>query len=131
MNRCLSVISQKYLAVYLQPRSTCCFVDISIGNCANILKLDAKGVNLSRVKHPTAYNKLFGSGGAAEGTRAVLAYQLAVFKLIDYSKNEILYVKNTFSITYNPEYLSSHTCKALTKEIILGKREISWTSLMK
>lgn len=55
-----------------------------------IHKLDAKGVNLSRVKHPTDYNKLFGSGGAAEGTRAVLAYQMAVFKLIDYSKNEVL-----------------------------------------
>jgi hypothetical protein len=55
-----------------------------------IQKLDAKGVNLSRVKHPTDYNKLFGSGGAAEGTRAVLAYQMAVFKLIGYSKNEVL-----------------------------------------
>lgn len=55
-----------------------------------IQKLDAKGVNLSRVKHPTDYNKLFGSGGAAEGTRAVLAYQMAIFKLIDYSKNEVL-----------------------------------------
>jgi len=55
-----------------------------------INKLDAKGVNLSRVKHPIDYNKLFGSGGAAEGTRAVLAYQLAIFKLIDYSKNEVL-----------------------------------------
>lgn len=55
-----------------------------------IHKLDAKGVNLSRVKHPTDYNKLFGSGGAAEGTRAVLAYQLAIYKLIDYSKNEVL-----------------------------------------
>ena len=53
-------------------------------------KLDAKGVNLSRIKHPTDYNKLFGSGGAAEGTRAVLAYQMAVFNLIDYSKNEVL-----------------------------------------
>jgi archaellum component FlaC len=55
-----------------------------------IEKLNAKGINLSKVKNPTDYNKLFGSGGAAEGTRAVLAYQLAIFKLIHYSENEII-----------------------------------------
>jgi len=52
-------------------------------------KLNSKGVNLSRVKHPSDYNKLFGSGGAAEGTRAVLAYQMTVFRQIYYSNNEI------------------------------------------
>ncbi len=52
-------------------------------------KLNAKGVNLSKVKHPMDYNKLFGSGGAAEGTRAALAYQMTVFRQIYYSNNEI------------------------------------------
>ncbi|WP_303905031.1 hypothetical protein [Thiohalomonas denitrificans] len=54
-----------------------------------IEKLNSKGVNLSKVKHPTDYTKLFGSGGAAEGTRAALAYQMAVFRQIYYSRNEI------------------------------------------
>ena len=54
-----------------------------------INKLDAKGINLNKVKHPTDYNKIFGSGGAAESTRAVLAYQLAVFKQIYSVANEI------------------------------------------
>lgn len=53
-----------------------------------ITKLNAKGVNLNKVKQPTDYNKLFGSGGAAEGTRAVLAYQIAIFRLICISLNE-------------------------------------------
>ena len=54
-----------------------------------IFKLNAKGINLNKIKHPTDYNKLFGSGGAAEGTRAVLAYQMAVFRQIYFSENEI------------------------------------------
>ena len=31
---------------------------------------------------PSDYAKIFGSGGAAEGTRAALAYQMAIFKQI-------------------------------------------------
>lgn len=54
-----------------------------------ITKLDAKGINLSKVKHPSDYNKIFGSGGAAESTRAVLAYQATVFQLIYIVSNEI------------------------------------------
>ena len=54
-----------------------------------ISKLDAKGVNLNKVKHPSDYNKIFGSGGAAESTRAVLAYQAAIFQLIYIVSNEI------------------------------------------
>jgi len=52
-------------------------------------KLDAKGINLNKVKHPSDYNKIFGSGGAAESTRAVLAYQIAVFRQIYSVANEI------------------------------------------
>ena len=53
-----------------------------------IEKLDARGINLNKVKHPTDYNKIFGSGGAAESTRAVLAYQIAVFRQIYAVSNE-------------------------------------------
>ena len=64
--------------------------DMFTGNLVNyLMKLNAKGVNLNKVKHPTDYNKLFGSGGAAEGTRAVLAYQMSIFQQIYYSDNEI------------------------------------------
>ena len=54
-----------------------------------IAKLDAKGINLNKVKHPSDYNKIFGSGGAAESTRAVLAYQIAVFRQIYSVTNKI------------------------------------------
>jgi len=52
-------------------------------------KLNAKEIDLSKIKHPTDYNKLFRSGGAAEGTRAVLAYQIAVYRQICLTANEI------------------------------------------
>lgn len=54
-----------------------------------ISKLNAKGVNLSMVKHPTDYKKLYGSGGTAEGARAILAYQMAIFRQIYIIGNEI------------------------------------------
>ncbi len=55
----------------------------------SIHKLNAKGVNLNGVKHPSDYKKIFGSGGAAESTRAALAYQIAIFKQIYIVGNEI------------------------------------------
>ena len=53
-----------------------------------LLKLNAKEINLNKIKHPTDYNKLFRSGGAAEGTRAALAYQIAIYRMIVSSANE-------------------------------------------
>jgi hypothetical protein len=53
-------------------------------------KLSSQGVSLNKVNSPMDYNKLFGSGGAAEGTRAVLAYQIAVYRQIQYASNETL-----------------------------------------
>jgi len=55
----------------------------------HIQKLNARGVNLNGVKQPSDFKKIFGSGGAAESTRAVLAYQLAIFKQIYAVRNEI------------------------------------------
>lgn len=47
-----------------------------------ISKLKADGVNLSQVKSPTDYKKLYGSGGAAESVRGLLAYYLAILQQI-------------------------------------------------
>jgi hypothetical protein len=52
-------------------------------------KLDAKGVNLKSIKSPIDYNKLHGSGGAAESTRGLLAYYMAILKLIEEAENEV------------------------------------------
>ena len=56
-----------------------------LGNLVESIKsIAATGVNLDGVKTPMDYNKILG-GGAAEGTRGVLAYQLAILKQIDYA----------------------------------------------
>jgi hypothetical protein len=58
--------------------------ELFIGNLVeNIETLSATGVNLNGVKSPMNYKKILG-GGAAEGTRGTLAYQLAVLRQIDY-----------------------------------------------
>lgn len=49
----------------------------------NIKILAATGVNLNGVKSPMDYKKILG-GGAAEGTRGTLAYQLSILRQIDY-----------------------------------------------
>jgi hypothetical protein len=41
-------------------------------------ELKAQGVNLSPVESPLDYKKLYGSGGAAESTRGILAYYMSV-----------------------------------------------------
>ncbi|WP_421322983.1 hypothetical protein [Aeromonas veronii] len=61
--------------------------ELFMGNLLeNIKVLGAEGLNLSKVKHPTDYNKLMG-GGAAEGTRGLLAYQLAILRQSDFVQN--------------------------------------------
>ncbi len=51
--------------------------------------LDAEGINLSKIKSPLDYNKIIMEGGAAENTRAVLGYYLAIFTLIDMHGSEV------------------------------------------
>lgn len=53
-------------------------------------RLGASGVNLSGVDTPMNHKRLFGSGGAAESARAVLAYYLAVLTMIQEADNEVL-----------------------------------------
>ncbi|MGR5128817.1 hypothetical protein [Photobacterium swingsii] len=61
--------------------------ELFMGNLMeNIKVLGAEGLNLSRVKHPTDYNRLMG-GGAAEGTRGLLAYQIAILRQSEFAQN--------------------------------------------
>lgn len=53
-------------------------------------KLGAFGVNSSSIKSPENYGQVAKSGGAAEGSRAMLAYYLAVYNLIDLFSEEVL-----------------------------------------
>ncbi len=45
--------------------------------------LDVEEINLSKIKTPLNYNGIIKEGGAAEGTRGILSYYLAVFSLVD------------------------------------------------
>ncbi|TOG75496.1 hypothetical protein CGI95_24535, partial [Vibrio parahaemolyticus] len=59
--------------------------ELFMGNLVeSINSLSATGVNLDGVKAPMDYKKILG-GGAAEGTRGTLAYQLAVLRQIDHA----------------------------------------------
>lgn len=57
---------------------------------AYISKLGALGVNSSAIKSPDNYRKVAQSGGAAEGSRAMLAYYLTIYNLINLYSEEIL-----------------------------------------
>ncbi|MCG6658754.1 hypothetical protein HOP52_13420 [Halomonas campisalis] len=48
-----------------------------------LAKLKAFGVNASSIKSPENHSKVAASGGAAESTRAMLAYYMSVYNLID------------------------------------------------
>ena len=56
---------------------------------SNIKLLDAEGINLSSIKTPLDYNKIVKEGGAAEGTRGILSYYLAIFSMINIHGSEI------------------------------------------
>lgn len=47
-------------------------------------------INLSEINSPLNYNKVIREGGAAEGTRGILAYYLSVYKMVEKYQNEIL-----------------------------------------
>lgn len=53
-------------------------------------RLGATSVNTSEIKSILDYNKVVNSGGAAEGTRGILAYYLAVYKMISTHSNEAI-----------------------------------------
>lgn len=47
-------------------------------------------INLSEINSPLDYNKVIREGGAAEGARGILAYYLAVYKMVEKYQNELL-----------------------------------------
>ncbi len=51
--------------------------------------LDAEAVNISDISSPLDYNKVIKEGGAAEGSRAILAYYLSVFTMVEKYGNEV------------------------------------------
>ncbi|MDD2673780.1 MAG: hypothetical protein PHF81_02765 [Flavobacterium sp.] len=51
--------------------------------------LGADAVNSSSINSPLDYNKVITEGGAAEGSRAILAYYLSIFSLVEKYGNEV------------------------------------------
>lgn len=81
--------------------------------------LEAEAVNLSEINTPLDYNKIVKEGGAAEGSRAILAYYLTIFKMVELYGNE---VKSSLVIDTPNQQEQSHTnydniVKLITKEI--------------
>lgn len=52
--------------------------------------LDSEAINLSEIQSPLDFNKVIKEGGAAEGARAILAYYLTVYSMVEGCKNEIV-----------------------------------------
>jgi DNA repair exonuclease SbcCD ATPase subunit len=71
-----------------------------------IKTLDAEAVNLSEINSPLDYNKIIEEGGAAEGVRAILAYYLTVFTMVEKYGNE---VKSALIIDTPNQQEQSHT----------------------
>jgi|GEM_PF-605993 hypothetical protein len=51
--------------------------------------LDAEAVNISSIDSPLDYSKVIKEGGAAEGSRAILAYYLSIFTMVEAYGNEV------------------------------------------
>ncbi|SHM20194.1 hypothetical protein [Myroides odoratimimus] len=51
--------------------------------------LDAEAVNIYSIDSPLDYNKVIKEGGAAEGSRAILAYYLSIFTMVEEYGNEV------------------------------------------
>lgn len=71
-----------------------------------IKMLDAEAVNLSEINSPLDYNKIIKEGGAAESARAILAYYLTVFTMVEKHGNEI---KSPLVIDTPNQQEQSHT----------------------
>lgn len=71
-----------------------------------IKSLDAEAVNLSEINSPLDYNKIIKEGGAAEGVRAILAYYLTIFTMVEKFGSE---VKSALIIDTPNQQEQSHT----------------------
>lgn len=79
-------IEQKKLLTNEEREEMDAFFKDTLSNYVEELK--AQGVNLSPVESPLDYKKLLGNGGAAESTRGILAYYLAILRQVYSAKNE-------------------------------------------
>lgn len=52
--------------------------------------LEAEGINLSNISKPTDHSRIVKEGGAATGTRGILAYYLTIYTMIEKHGNEVL-----------------------------------------
>ena len=68
--------------------------------------MDAEAVNLSEINSPLDYNKVIKEGGAAEGARAILAYYLTIFSMVEKYGNE---AKSPLVIDTPNQQEQSHT----------------------
>lgn len=50
----------------------------------------AESINFAEIKSPLDYSKIIKEGGAAEGTRAILAYYLAIFTMVTKFGSEVV-----------------------------------------
>lgn len=71
-----------------------------------IKTLDAEAVNLSEINSPLDYSKIVKEGGAAEGVRAIFAYYLTVFTMVEKYGSE---VKSALIIDTPNQQEQSHT----------------------
>ncbi|TCC99541.1 coiled-coil domain-containing protein [Pedobacter hiemivivus] len=67
------VITDDFIAIFSK------FIDL----------LGAEAVNLSKIKSPLDYAKIIKEGGAAEGSRAILAYYLTIYSLVNRHAKEV------------------------------------------
>jgi outer membrane murein-binding lipoprotein Lpp len=86
INRALRKDQKKLLPKEEREDMDAAFKD-NLAKYVNDLK--AQGVNLSPIESSLDYKKLYGSGGAAESTRGILAYYMAVLRQIHAAKNEV------------------------------------------
>ncbi len=54
-----------------------------------IQDIGSESINLSQIKTPLSYSQVIKEGGAAEGSRAILAYYLTIFTMVANSGNKI------------------------------------------
>lgn len=80
--------------------------------------LDAEAVNISEIRSPLDYNKVIKEGGAAEGSRAILAYYMTIFTLVEGFGNE---VKSCLVIDTPNQQEQSHSNYARIVDILTNK----------
>ena len=56
----------------------------------HVQKLRVEGINLSEIRSPSHFNKLFNEGGAADGIRAALAFYISIYTMsVKFCKQQV------------------------------------------